>query len=183
MRGQERTYPLRLDQAADEREGDRIRGFRQRHHRIRVDARARNQRDARSIDPQTLDHRAVVEILHQHRGARAIQQPSQRQPHERARHADLRRVVDEHGAEAGHRIEAHDGKASGRERSDDGCRQRDVMSEIGLHATVELAHLAHDPDKVARVKAATTPGDRVQVRRAPRSRRCEPRAPSAGDGR
>src|SRR4029077_2245088 len=67
-------------------------------------------------------------------------------------------------AEAGHGIKANDGKASGRKRSDDGCWQRDVMSEIGLHASVELAHLAQDRDKVARIEAATTPGDRVQVK-------------------
>ena len=53
------------------------------HQRIDVDAGARDHRDALSIHPETLDHRAVVEILHQHRGARAVQQPSQRQPHDR----------------------------------------------------------------------------------------------------
>src|SRR5262249_61656872 len=49
-------------------------------------------------------------------------------------------------------------------RSDDGCRQRDVVGEIGPEAAVELAHLAHDPHKVARIKTATTPGDRVQMK-------------------
>ena len=161
MRGQQSTYPLRFHQAADECEGDRIRGFRQCHQRVDVDTGARDHRDALSIHPETLDHRAVVEILHQHRGARAVQQPSQRQPHDRPRHADLGRVVDEHRAEAGHGIEANDGKAGGRERSDDGCRQRDVMGEIGLEAAVELAHLAHDSDKVARIEAAAAPGDGV----------------------
>src|SRR3984893_11835360 len=59
VRGQECTYPLRLDEATDEREGDGLCGFGQRHHRIRVDAGAGNHRDARSVHPQTLDHSAV----------------------------------------------------------------------------------------------------------------------------
>jgi hypothetical protein len=39
-----------------------------------------------------------------------------------------------------------------------------VVGEIGPELAVKLAHLAHDPDQVARIKAAAAPGDRMQMK-------------------
>jgi hypothetical protein len=46
--------PFDSTKAADECEGDRIRGLRQRHRRVDVDAGARDHRDALSIHPEAV---------------------------------------------------------------------------------------------------------------------------------
>ena len=55
---------------------------------------------------------------------------AQCQRQRRARETDLDCVAGEYRAESGHRIEANDGKAGGRERSNDGGRQGNVMGEM-----------------------------------------------------
>src|SRR5205823_8775092 len=116
------------------------------------------------MQTEPLDHRAVIEILHQHGRPRAVEQGSQYQAQDRARDASFRRVVGEQGSKASHRIEASDRQPNGCQRADDSCWQGDVMGEIGPQITIELAHLAHDPKQITRIKAAAPPSDAMQLK-------------------
>ena len=74
VRGEQRADALVLDQPSRERDRDRLVGLGQRHQRVDVDAGAGNKRDALWIDAEPLDLAAIVDVLHQHRRARPIEQ-------------------------------------------------------------------------------------------------------------
>ncbi len=166
MRGEQRAYPLRFHQAADECEGDRIRGFRRGPSARRC--RRRSPGSARCGSPFT-PRRSITarssRFCTSTAEREAVQQPAQRQRHDRRAPCGpwplslmniVPRPVMALRQTTGRPVAASDPTTV--------AGNGDVMGEIGLEAAVELAHLAHDPDKVARIEAAAAPGDGMQMK-------------------
>ena len=163
MGGDERAQAFAVEQPPDEAGGDRPVRLGQRLQHVDIDAGTGDEGDAIRVHAEIGQRRAVVGVLHQRGGARAIEQAGQ-QPFQGAAgdpRAHLRRHEGE--APAGHRVEANKRQAGRGQRSDHGRLQRHVMHQVGRQGAIEAANLPDHGQEAERADVAASPPDRMDL--------------------
>lgn len=116
------------------------------------------------VDAQRDNNRAVVDILNEHGGLRALQQQAQQQRQHRTNDARFDAFRCESITEAGKRVQADNRQPDRRQGADNGGLKRDMMDKVGIVSTIDCANFANNRQKPQWIEAAAPPRQRMQMK-------------------